>query len=414
MPPSVPGSSSGPSKGGTPSKPTGPETGRPLPNVSMALAPDGTAPLVKGEGKPLRSRIKLGELDALMRDISACRADLLRRETAVADLQRRLQAELQPLRDAMLDARVETFRVLGKHLRAGWLNKRAHKTLELALYDLANELEAHFGVDLGADRRLVFAEEGIPVENARFADEDDEDMDADGDGEAEGDGSYREEDFDDVREGRGEWAERRARNTKGTGGRAGAQGDAGPDGADGGRSGGKGAGGQRPASEKSKDEALAGDIRALYLMLARALHPDKESDPARLADKTAWMQKVTAAYAARDLARLLDILAANPLDAVGPYLSQAPLKTVQSFAKRLRRELDALRRRLAYLEASLDPLLGSLMKHGAVNEIAYGILLSQARKELKFMKQRRDIYRTTQGLNGLVDALRSHDWRELM
>ena len=159
---------------------------------------------------------------------------------------------------------------------------------------------------------------------------------------------------------------------------------------------------------------MAGEIRALYLLLARALHPDKESDPARLGEKTAWMQKVTAAYAARDLARLLDILAANPMDAVGPYLSQAPLKTVQSFAKRLRRELEALRHRLAFLDAGLDPLLASLMKKGAVNETAYSILLSQVRKELKFMKQRRDIYRTTQGVHGLVEALRAHPWRELM
>jgi hypothetical protein len=99
---------------------------------------------------------------------------------------------------------------------------------------------------------------------------------------------------------------------------------------------------------------------------------------------------------------------------VGPYLSQAPLKTVQSFAKRLRRELEVLRHRLAFLDAGLDPLLASLMKKGDVNETAYAILLSQVRKELKFMKQRRDIYRTTQGVLGLVEALRAHSWRELM
>ncbi|MEO6098283.1 MAG: hypothetical protein ABIW76_22475 [Fibrobacteria bacterium] len=159
---------------------------------------------------------------------------------------------------------------------------------------------------------------------------------------------------------------------------------------------------------------MAGDIRALYLMLARALHPDKEADPSRLEAKTAWMQKVTAACAARDLARLLDIQASDPLDAVGPYLSQAPLKTVQGFAKRLRRELDALRQRFDHLEAALDPLLGSLMKRGSVNETAYNILMNQVRKELKFMKQRRDAYRTIQGLHGLVDALRGNDWRLLM
>ena len=38
--------------------------------------------MIKGEGKPHRA---LSELGALMRDIAACRGDLLRRETAVAE-----------------------------------------------------------------------------------------------------------------------------------------------------------------------------------------------------------------------------------------------------------------------------------------------------------------------------------------
>lgn len=347
-------------------------------------------------------------LTGLMDDISACRADILRRETVVSDLQRRLQGELQPLRDAMLEARVDTFRVLGRHLVSGTLNRRAHKELELALYDLANELEAEFGVDLRADRGRIFPDEGADDGYGEPAD-------GEGGGAEEGDdpngadpGAYRESDFDTEREGRGDWSTpgprdgRRERGARGGGGGSGKAG----------KGAGKTPGG--PEAEKNRDEALAGEIRALYLLLARALHPDKEADPARLGEKTAWMQKVTSAYAARDLARLLDILAANPLDAVGPYLSQAPLKTVQSFAKRLRRELEALRHRLAFLDAGLDPLLASLMKKGEVNETAYNILLSQVRKELKFMKQRRDVYRTTQGVQGLVEALRSHPWRELM
>ncbi|MEO6098285.1 MAG: hypothetical protein ABIQ80_21300 [Fibrobacteria bacterium] len=352
-----------------------------------------------------------------MRDISACRADIARRETAVADLQRRLQGELQPLRDDMLAVRIDTFRVLGNHLRAGWLNKRSHKLLELALYDFANELEAEFGAELRADRNRIFAENGIGDGGGGDEDEDrfggtGEEDEADEAGEKGGDpGAYRESDFDKEREGRGDW------DSPGVMGRN--EGGVGRKGKPGG---GKGSGGARSGQSgtqprgqaASRDEALAGDIRALYLMLARALHPDKESDPLRLEAKTAWMQKVTAAYAARDLARLLDILASDPLEAVGPYLSQAPLKTVQGFAKRLRRELDALRQRFAHLESALDPLLGSLMKQGSVNETAYTILMAQVRKELKFMKQRRDAYRTTQGLNGLVEALRGNDWRLLM
>jgi hypothetical protein len=379
--------------------PNDPSAGLPVPGgQAQDLSPGG-------HGKAMRS------LTGLMDDISACRADILRRETVVADLQRRLQGELQPLRDAMLEARVDTFRVLGKHLASGMLNRRAHKELELALYDFANALEAEFDVDLRADRARIFPDQG--ADDGYGESPDGEDGDADDEGPDPG--AYRESDFDTEREGRGDWSTpgprdgRRERGARGGGsGRAGA----GKTGSGGKAGSGKGPGGADP--KESRDEALAGEIRALYLLLARALHPDKESDPARLGEKTAWMQKVTAAYAARDLARLLDILAANPLDAVGPYLSQAPLKTVQSFAKRLRRELEALRHRLAFLDAGLDPLLASLMKNGAVNETAYNILLSQVRKELKFMKQRRDIYRTSQGVLGLVEALRAHPWNELM
>ena len=124
--------------------PDDPSPGLPVSGSKAEDTPDG------GQGKAMRS------LTALMDGISACRADILRRETVVADLQRRLQGELQPLRDAMLEVRVDTFRVLGRHLASGTLNRRAHKDLELALYDLANELEAEFGVDLRADRSRIF------------------------------------------------------------------------------------------------------------------------------------------------------------------------------------------------------------------------------------------------------------------
>lgn len=371
----------------------------PPPPESTGLPIAGENPSAPpGQGKVLRT------LSELMRDISSVRASLQRREASIADLQRRFQAELQPLKNAMVDVRVDTFRVLGKHLRAGWLNKRARNILEMALYDLANELEAEYGVDLREDRDRIFEDaetrpDGSGSESSEVgADEEEEDP-----------GLYREEDFIEAPAGRGgrassesqdAGASRRGKARQDPGGETGVDQDRGDS--------------KTPPKPGNRDEAIAGDIRALYLMLARALHPDKEGDPARLGEKTAWMQKVTAAYAERDLAKLLDILARNPLDAVGPYLSQAPLKTVLGFAKRLRRELEALRQKLAYMEASLDPVLAAFLKNGLVNETAYNILLSEVKRDLKFMKQRRDVYRTTQGLNALVAALRNQGWRELM
>lgn len=342
---------------------------------------ESAVPAESGESRTLRA------LTDLMAEISRCRADLARRENLVSDLQRKLTAELRPLEEKILEVRLETFRALGAHLRSGRLTRRAHHALESALYALADALEREYGVDLREDRARIFAEEFPPdrEEDSPFEAGEDRYEGADPYGEDAGPYEYRESDF----------------SARGPGG----GGKGGP---------GRSAGSDAKRKPDSRDEAIAGDIRALYLMLARALHPDKESDPSRLAEKTAWMQKVTAAYADRDLARLLDILAANPLDAVGPYLSQAPLKTVQGFAKRLRRELDALRTRLADMDWKLDPFLASLIKGGRLNEAAYNAHMAAVRKELKFLKQRRDAYRTGEGVRQLAEALRKHPWQELL
>jgi hypothetical protein len=348
----------------------------PLPAASA----DPGNPEAANGGKPLRI------LSRLLQDIADCRAERARRENALADLERRLQGELVPLEAQMLDLRMETFRILGRHLRSGRLNRKANGLLESALYDLAADLERE-GVDMEADRNAAFGESGAGAgwpggaaglisENGDEEEDDSENEDGDGAG------AFRASDFPD-RERGGAGQKPRDR-----------------------------AGPEMPMTRP--DEALAGDVRALYLLLARALHPDKEADPARREGKTAWMQKVTAAYADRDLARLLDILAADPLRAVGPYLSGAPRKVLEGYGKRLRRDLESLRHGLAALDAGLDPFRASLLKEGNINETAWSVRLAEARKDVKLMKQRRDAYRTEAGVIGLADALRSHDWRELL
>ena len=346
-----------------------------------AIAKFGRMTLVPVKGAPDKA---LKNLSALMSDISGCRGELIRREAAVSDFERRLQSDLRPMEAKMVEIRIDILRILGRHLKAGWLGKRDREALESALYDLANELETEYEADLREDRLRIFGDD-FPV--AGEDEEGDEDEGADTDG---ADRSfYRESDF--------------TRHSDPGSAEGGAQGR---------RAGSGNGAGAKPAA---RDEgSAAGDLRALYLMLARALHPDKEPDASRREAKTSWMQKVVSAYEGRDLARLLDILSANPLDAVGPYLSQAPLKTVQGYAKRLRRELETLRARLALLDARLDPFPASFIRDGKVNETAYNRHLAEVRKDLKFMKERRDAYRTSQGLKQLIEALGTHDWRDLM
>jgi hypothetical protein len=175
----------------------------------------------------------------------------------------------------------------------------------------------------------------------------------------------------------------------------------------------------RPGSKASqrrdaKDRTLAGDIRALYLILARALHPDKESNPALREAKTVWMQKVTAAYARKDLGLLLDILVRNPLEAVGPYLHDAPLKTVLGFSKRLRKDLAALKLQAAKAGEWLHPFYARFLKDGAPDEHRILAHLGDLKRSVKLAKQRRDVYRTRPGVEELIEGLKSMSWRDLL
>ena len=71
---------------------------------------------------------------------------------------------------------------------------------------------------------------------------------------------------------------------------------------------------QRKAEQDTLDAQTA--LRTLYRQLASALHPDRETDPAERARKTALMSEANAAYERRDLVTLLHLrLRAEHLDA---------------------------------------------------------------------------------------------------
>lgn len=331
-----------------------PRSESPLPPLHSLLKPVLAAP---PEAKPSRA---LERLAHLMRQIAACRAEGLRRQALVEEMEKRLHADQGPLEQRMTEVRVETHRILTRHLREGWLKARDRKVLEKAVLNLGEDIEAG----------------GWP--ESRKPSEEEEDSAAGQETDEEGwDGPAAEKSASSDHMNR--------------------EGDA-----------------SGPSKGFAASAAAPGDIRALYLMLARALHPDKEPDPSRLAVKTAWMQKVTAAYGARDLAALLDILLQNPLDAVGPYLTQAPAKTVQGFVKRLKRDLASLRASLEADSGQWHPFFAEFIKSGQVDEAAYKRHLAEVKKAVKFMKLRTDLYRSREGVQELVESLRRHDWRELM
>ena len=90
-------------------------------------------------------------------------------------------------------------------------------------------------------------------------------------------------------------------------------------------------------------------IREVYRKLASALHPDRESDPAERARKTALMQRVNQAYDKKDLLLLLELqLELEHIDAASiANLSEDRLK---HFNKILKEQLAELAEEIAYLE----------------------------------------------------------------
>lgn len=383
------------------------------------------------------------ELATLLTDIAAIRSELGRQAEALGDLHQRLNAELRPWETKLASARRETLRILGNHYRAGWLPRRDSDRLREALRGLADELESGFGLDLSQERREYLDQVVLtPAEAAARARVERESREARlealrkaiGNEEGPREAKAREKGarMDALRKALRGGTDETAGGEAGDGdpqdasadasgieaekeGAAG-RGHAGADAAEDARgpraearSGGR-ARSRQAQGEAGEEAAFGGDIRALYLLLARALHPDKEGDPARRDAKTAWMQKVTAAYGARDLAKLLDILAQDPLGSVGPYLSAAPLAAVKGFAKRLRRELAALRAKAETGRAGMHASLRRFMGTQGVNEPEVKRYAAELKKEVRFVKDRNEWYRERTAVEEMLRAM-GGDWR---
>lgn len=336
------------------------ENNLPVPNP-FAASENDTA----GHTRAVRTLAKL------MGDIAACRAEILQREQALQTAQSRVMAEVVPFERKLAERFGEIFDALAGRYRDGTQKKKQRDILAELLFDLAQELEDRFAMDMEKRYTDAVGEKPIPPDQeAMFRDmakalDDHFDRAFEahfGTGGQDADGVFGDQVGDDP-----EISRQRASKS------------------------GRGKTGSRKPKAKAKPEpeaAFAGDLRALYLMLARALHPDKESDADRRAEKTAWMQKVTAAYGERNLAGLLDILARNPLQAVEPYLTQAPLNTLKGFAKRLRRELEQLRLQVMMSMADAPPSIAPMFRNGRFQEAAFKAHMAEGRKFLKILEAR--------------------------
>ena len=325
-------------------------------------------------------------LSKLMLDIAEARQKILTNQAQIDTFHERMFRELKPIGDQYLATRIETLQVLAGYLTTTWIKKREAKRLHQVLCEMADDLEDEFGVDLDLERTTLLGQPLLSDEDRKAFKQMEEFFHAEfEDLFTQGNGPQSKPNE------RSEWGdeEEPRQHRK------------------------KGAHAKGPLKPKG-EEALSGDIRALYLLLARALHPDKESDEARKQEKTTWMQKVTVAYGARNLADLLDIMARNPLDAVGPYLSQAPLKTVQGFAKRLRRELTVLRKQANSVWDSVPYDFQHVIGPEGVNEKALKGLISEERSRVKFAKKQLEAHRIRSNVERFLPMLGKRDWRGLI
>lgn len=167
--------------------------------------------------------------------------------------------------------------------------------------------------------------------------------------------------------------------------------------------------------KSAEEQAVAGDIRALYLLLARALHPDKETDENLRSEKTRWMQKVTKAYGDKNLADLLDILGTNPLNAVGPYLSEAPAKTLQGFTKRLKRELTTLEKEARNFLSHLPIYMREVfLPTGALNSPKMNQEIKGLKKHIQDLEKKRTALRTQAEVERIIPLFKKFELIELL
>lgn len=332
----------------------------------------------------------LNKLAKLMEDIAEVRKTIVMREALVKELQNQLAKNMQPIEEKVVDLRIKTLRVLAGYLKSPLLKKREYRILHESLCELADELEFQYNIDLEKERTTLLGqvkstdifednfEDEFMTAMEEFLSQRENKNSRSSQSEQNGFNPHEDDDFINPHQYGGR--KKTKANTK----------------------------------KSEEEETIEGDIRALYLLLARALHPDKENDFAKQQEKTVWMQKVTAAYGAHNLAALLDILAQNPLDCVGPYLSQAPKKTVEGFAKRLRRELTILRNQADAVYESIHPDFQDFIRNDKLNMPRMKGFFAAAKRELGGLKNRLKMYQELPDVHEFITLLDIYGWQRYM
>ncbi|MGY3089479.1 hypothetical protein ACVWYF_002527 [Hymenobacter sp. UYAg731] len=101
---------------------------------------------------------------------------------------------------------------------------------------------------------------------------------------------------------------------------------------------------QQEAAAQADQKQLETNAKTIYRQLARTHHPDLERDPAKQADKTAQMQRITEAYEADDLYTLLQLLAeSGPTDAAADDVLARYTRALLQQQTQLKQEMNELK-----------------------------------------------------------------------
>ncbi|NML15016.1 J domain-containing protein [Azohydromonas caseinilytica] len=135
---------------------------------------------------------------------------------------------------------------------------------------------------------------------------------------------------------------------------------------------------KREAQAEAQARQATQSLREVFRKLASALHPDRETDPAQRAAKTALMQQANQAYQSGDLLTLLELqLQVEQIDA--GHIAQADPQRLKHYNKVLAEQLSEINGECARVESAFRFEFGLEPRFGTDPQRLGKILETQAR-----------------------------------
>jgi hypothetical protein len=141
--------------------------------------------------------------------------------------------------------------------------------------------------------------------------------------------------------------------------------------------------GKAPGQQRAEASTQAAKqfLKEIYRKLASAVHPDREADAARRAEKTELMQQINRAYATNDLLTLLE--AQLRLELIDPdHVSKISGKRLQHFNRLLSQQFEAAKAELRSLQDAFR--MDHDLPHGhAINARDLHLVTQRRARELR-------------------------------